>query len=132
MRDGPFRARLVCLSGVQTQQLYTQDVFRSRRVPGRWERQASGFRLREGPQGGLVYSGPICLHTFMDVHVALLCDLGNGIAIHRELGRFASIGTLENSIELAVHKNIGITADGRGEVSVDGDVKSVVAVFGDV
>lgn len=68
----------------------------------------------------------------MDVHVALLCDLGNSVAIHRELGGLTSIVALENGVKLAVHKDIGVATDGGGEVGVDGDVESIVTVFGNV
>ncbi len=62
---------------------------------------------------------------FLDV--ALLRDLGHSLAIDRELVRVG-----EHGLELTMHHQIGIAANGRGEVRVDGSIERVVVVLGDV
>ena len=66
-----------------------------------------------------------------NVHVALLRDLGDSITVHGELRLSAGSG-LKDSVELAVDEDVGIAADGRGEVRVQRHVKCVVTVLRDV
>lgn len=63
------------------------------------------------------------------LHIALLCDLGNSVAVHRELGSLAGSADLQDRIELTVNQNIGVTTDWGGEVRVQRDVERIVTIL---
>jgi len=43
-----------------------------------------------------------------------------------------TVGGLDHSFQLAMHKYIGVSADGGGEMGVQGNVQSVMPVLSDV
>lgn len=80
----------------------------------------------------------LCETSRFLLDVACLRDLRDGLRVEREPRLAAATAGCalalrrQNGFELAMDHNIGVTTNRGGEVRVEGDVESVVAVLGDV
>jgi hypothetical protein len=60
----------------------------------------------------------------------MLSNLGNGITVHGKLD--LTLSDTQDGIELTVNEYIGITADRRCKVRVEGRVEGIMLVLGDI
>ena len=56
------------------------------------------------------------------LHIALLSNLGDSVAIHSELRGFSRGPNLQDGVELTMCEDVGVAANGGGEVRIHRDI----------